>query len=214
MKGYKQGKQGKHRLSVSVAGMLLLASSVLSFSCLSRSFLTPETLKPGNPGIDGYVSYSYVPFLWNDQLTDNYIKGFLFGLVPRLGITDFAEIGLKITPPEFLLYYKHRLTPDDMSFICSVIGEIGLYSECPAFNQAVIAGYTFPWFKVYGGLKNLVVMGLEGTIFNFSFMGNASLSCALTVIPHLMLIMEYDYAFYWRIMEYGSSSVSLGVSLQ
>jgi len=207
-------KRFKQCLRILVTGMLLLVLSGLSFSCMSHGFLTPETLEPGNMGIDGYASYAYVPFLWDNEFTGNYTKGFQFGLVPRLGITNFAEIGLKISPPEYLLYYKQRLTPEDMPFICTAIGEVGLYSECPAFNQGVIVGYTFPTFKVYGELKNLVVMGLEGTIFNFSFMGNASLSCALTVIPHLVIITEYDYAFYWRLMQYGSSSLSLGLSLQ
>jgi hypothetical protein len=168
---------------------------VLASSCLTLNYHRPETEHAGSPALDAYAGYYYVPALTGDDPPVNYALGYHFGIVGRLGLTGYSEIGIKLAPPESLVYYKQRITPYDLPFICTGVLELGLYSEVPAFNQIVMAAYPISVFTPYAGIKNLFVMGMEGTIFDVSFMGCLFLSCELALIPHLSLMLEYDYSF-------------------
>jgi hypothetical protein len=191
---------------------ILLVFPLLA-SCLTLSYHRPETQEAGKPALDMYGGYYYVPALVGDEMPVNYSLGYDFAILGRLGLTDYSEIGIKLAPPESLLYYKQKLTPSDFPFMCTAAIELGLYSECPSFNQIAIVAYPIGIFTPYAGVKNLFIMGLEGTMFDVSFMGDAFIAGELEVIPHVAFMVEYNYSFFWRVMQYGSSSLSLGISV-
>ncbi|MBN2737046.1 MAG: hypothetical protein JXR70_08710 [Spirochaetales bacterium] len=194
--------------------MIIIFTMLIFASCMSVNHQRPEPLEKGKMALDLYVTNYAAPAIAGNNILSDYSIGWQFGIIPRLGITPWSEIGLKLCLPEILFYYKHRVTPTDFPVQMTLIGELGLYSELPNFNQTLIFYRQFGTITPYGGIKNIFIMGMEGAIFDLSYKGDLFLSGEWKALPWLTIILEYNYTFFWKAFALGAHGISLGISFE
>jgi hypothetical protein len=182
-------------------------------SCITPNFHSPETLDQGQFGVDAWTGYYYMPIMPYDPDYPAYAIGWHFGVMGRYGLFDQTEIGVKVSNPDITVYAKQQFTPKDDPLVISGVAELGSYSSYTALSLNAIAGYKLGIATPYAGLKNSAVMGLEGSIFDMTFLGDAFIGSDFKITDNIVLAAEMNYSYAWRMMDLGSLSFALGAKI-